>query len=131
MASLEAARCNSDSPTPLNEWNSLSTSENRQGHLHTHIIIDSRYPPNQPTYTLFYRESEMMWSAQMRRQQRLASGSSLHTMGTSLLLLVEHLATQPDHPQVEHTTREREMTSGGEKVTYCCGFKMSVNITFC
>ena len=73
---------------------------------------------------------------QMRRPQRpvseqLASGSSLHTMGTSLHLLVKHLATQPDHPQVEHTTREREMTSDGEKVTYCCGFKMSVNITFC
>ena len=49
----------------------------------------------------------------MRRPQRpvseqLASGSSLHTMGTSLHLLVEHLATQPDHPPVEHTTRERQ-----------------------
>ena len=69
-------------------------------------------------------------------------------MGTSLHLLVEHLATQPDHPPVEHTTRKREretgeerereerereieMTSDGEKVTYCCSFKMSINITFC
>ena len=94
----------------------------------THILslIAVTLPTNLPYST----ESEMMWSAQMRRAQRpvseqLASGSSLHTMGTSLHLLVEHLATQPDHPQVEHTTREREMTSDGEKVTYYCGFIIS------
>ena len=86
---------------------------------YTHIIVDSSYPPNQPT--LFYRESEMMWSAQMRRPQRpvseqLASGSSLHTMGTSLHLLVEHLATQQDHPPVEHTARKREREENNFKI---------------
>ena len=58
----------------------------------------------------------------MRRAQRpvseqLASGSSLHTMGTSLHLLVEHLATQPDHPPVEHTTRKRKRQGSMKRET--------------